>query len=185
MIEIKPFSPSSIPEEVFASDGAIWWSTTGKYFAYAEFNDTEVQKVEFSWYGSGQYAETRAIPYPKVRLEDSACVRKTSTFREKNCLFWSYFYLWGRKLIVKVTSCRVGAGRICPHEGEAVRGGCGRSFTPSTGGCASVCCFRVSLSVHLPQREEAVFFSLSSLDSQSGLSIALTNRLLRVVKIRL
>lgn len=83
MIEIKPFSPSSIPEEVFASNGAIWWSTTGKYFAYAEFNDTEVQKVEFSWYGSGQYPETRAIPYPKVRLEDSACVRKTSTFREK------------------------------------------------------------------------------------------------------
>lgn len=59
---------------MFASDGAIWWSTTGKYFAYAEFNDTEVQKVEFSWYGSGQYPETRAIPYPKVRLEDSSCV---------------------------------------------------------------------------------------------------------------
>lgn len=74
VIGIKPFSPSSILEEVFASDGAIWWSTTGKYFAYAEFNDTEVQKVEFSWYGSGQYPETRAIPYPKVRLEDSACV---------------------------------------------------------------------------------------------------------------
>lgn len=61
------FSPSLILEEVFASNGAIWWSTTGKYFAYAEFNDTEVQKVEFSWYGSEQYPETMAIPYPKVR----------------------------------------------------------------------------------------------------------------------
>uniref|UniRef100_H3DGF4 Fibroblast activation protein, alpha n=1 Tax=Tetraodon nigroviridis TaxID=99883 RepID=H3DGF4_TETNG len=53
-------------EEVFASNGAIWWSTTGKYFAYAEFNDTEVQKVEFTWYGSGQYPETMSIPYPKA-----------------------------------------------------------------------------------------------------------------------
>uniref|UniRef100_A0A3B4Z0D3 Dipeptidyl peptidase 4-like n=1 Tax=Stegastes partitus TaxID=144197 RepID=A0A3B4Z0D3_9TELE len=53
-------------EEVFASNGAIWWSSTGKYLTYAEFNDTEVQKVEFSWYGSGQYPQTVAFPYPKA-----------------------------------------------------------------------------------------------------------------------
>ncbi|XP_069009657.1 dipeptidyl peptidase 4 [Embiotoca jacksoni] len=53
-------------EEVFASNGAIWWSSTGKYLAYAEFNDTEVHKVEFSWYGSEQYPETVAVPYPKA-----------------------------------------------------------------------------------------------------------------------
>uniref|UniRef100_A0A3Q1GUT4 Fibroblast activation protein, alpha n=1 Tax=Acanthochromis polyacanthus TaxID=80966 RepID=A0A3Q1GUT4_9TELE len=53
-------------EEVFASNAAIWWSTTGKYLTYAEFNDTEVQKVEFSWYGSGQYPQTVAFPYPKA-----------------------------------------------------------------------------------------------------------------------
>uniref|UniRef100_A0AAQ4Q1Q9 Fibroblast activation protein, alpha n=1 Tax=Gasterosteus aculeatus aculeatus TaxID=481459 RepID=A0AAQ4Q1Q9_GASAC len=53
-------------EEVFASNGAIWWSTTGKYLAYAEFNDTNVPKVAFSWYGAEQYPETVAIPYPKV-----------------------------------------------------------------------------------------------------------------------
>uniref|UniRef100_A0A7N9ATH9 Fibroblast activation protein, alpha n=1 Tax=Mastacembelus armatus TaxID=205130 RepID=A0A7N9ATH9_9TELE len=53
-------------EEVFGSNGAIWWSTTGKYLAYAEFNDTDVRKVEFSWYGSEQYPQTVAIPYPKV-----------------------------------------------------------------------------------------------------------------------
>ncbi|KAG7227530.1 hypothetical protein INR49_005345 [Caranx melampygus] len=53
-------------EEVFASNGAIWWSTTGKYLAYLELNDTEVNKVEFSWYGSEQYPQTMAIPYPKA-----------------------------------------------------------------------------------------------------------------------
>ncbi|XP_031714404.1 dipeptidyl peptidase 4 isoform X2 [Anarrhichthys ocellatus] len=53
-------------EEVFASNGAIWWSTTGKCLAYAEFNDTNVHKIEFSWYGAEQYPETVAVPYPKA-----------------------------------------------------------------------------------------------------------------------
>uniref|UniRef100_A0A671YNQ6 Fibroblast activation protein, alpha n=1 Tax=Sparus aurata TaxID=8175 RepID=A0A671YNQ6_SPAAU len=53
-------------EEVFASNGAIWWSSTGKYLAYVEFNDTDVHKVEFSWFGSEQYPETVIFPYPKA-----------------------------------------------------------------------------------------------------------------------
>ncbi|XP_058478935.1 dipeptidyl peptidase 4 [Solea solea] len=53
-------------EEVFASNGAIWWSSNGKYLAYLELDDTQVQKVEFSWYGSDQYPQTLAIPYPKA-----------------------------------------------------------------------------------------------------------------------
>uniref|UniRef100_A0A3P8VVB8 Fibroblast activation protein, alpha n=1 Tax=Cynoglossus semilaevis TaxID=244447 RepID=A0A3P8VVB8_CYNSE len=53
-------------EEVFASNGAIWWSTSGKYLAYLELNDTDVQKVEFSWYGTDQYPQTITFPYPKA-----------------------------------------------------------------------------------------------------------------------
>ncbi|XP_047457847.1 dipeptidyl peptidase 4 [Mugil cephalus] len=53
-------------EEVFASNGAIWWSSTGRFLTYAEFNDTDVHKVEFSWYGSEQYPQTVAVPYPKA-----------------------------------------------------------------------------------------------------------------------
>uniref|UniRef100_A0A668AL59 Fibroblast activation protein, alpha n=1 Tax=Myripristis murdjan TaxID=586833 RepID=A0A668AL59_9TELE len=53
-------------EEVFASDRAVWWSSTGKFLAYIELNDTDVQKVEFSWYGSDQYPQTVTVPYPKV-----------------------------------------------------------------------------------------------------------------------
>uniref|UniRef100_A0A3B3TG21 Fibroblast activation protein, alpha n=1 Tax=Poecilia latipinna TaxID=48699 RepID=A0A3B3TG21_9TELE len=53
-------------EEIFASNGAIWWSSTGQFLAFAQFNDTDVQKVEFPWYGSEQYPKTVAIPYPKA-----------------------------------------------------------------------------------------------------------------------
>uniref|UniRef100_A0A8D3DNH6 Fibroblast activation protein, alpha n=1 Tax=Scophthalmus maximus TaxID=52904 RepID=A0A8D3DNH6_SCOMX len=53
-------------EEVFASNGAIWWSSTAKFLAYLEFNDTEVHKVEFSWFGSEQYPQTVSVPYPKA-----------------------------------------------------------------------------------------------------------------------
>uniref|UniRef100_A0A4W6FYJ2 Fibroblast activation protein, alpha n=1 Tax=Lates calcarifer TaxID=8187 RepID=A0A4W6FYJ2_LATCA len=58
-------------EEVFASNGALWWSSTGKYLAYLELNDTEVHKVEFSWYGSDQYPQTMAVPYPKANTISS------------------------------------------------------------------------------------------------------------------
>uniref|UniRef100_A0A8C4HK73 Fibroblast activation protein, alpha n=1 Tax=Dicentrarchus labrax TaxID=13489 RepID=A0A8C4HK73_DICLA len=61
-------------EEVFASNGAIWWSTTGKFLAYAEFNDTDVHRVEFSWYGSEQYPQTVAVPYPKANAMLSCSV---------------------------------------------------------------------------------------------------------------
>lgn len=69
----------TIPEEVFASNGAIWWSTTGKFLAYAEFNDTEVQKVEFTWYGAEQYTHTVAVPYPKVGSAD--CLPSPKQFK--------------------------------------------------------------------------------------------------------
>ncbi|XP_055358999.1 dipeptidyl peptidase 4-like [Betta splendens] len=52
-------------EEMFSSTQALWWSPGGKYLAYAEFNDTEVHTIEYSWYGEGQYPTTVSIPYPK------------------------------------------------------------------------------------------------------------------------
>ncbi|KAM3857129.1 dipeptidyl peptidase 4-like [Diretmus argenteus] len=52
-------------EEMFSSTQALWWSPGGKYVAYAEFNDTEVQTIEYSWYGTDQYPHTVVIPYPK------------------------------------------------------------------------------------------------------------------------
>ncbi|XP_008276260.1 dipeptidyl peptidase 4-like isoform X2 [Stegastes partitus] len=52
-------------EEMFSSTQGLWWSPGGKYVAYAQFNDTEVHTIEYSWYGDNQYPSTVSIPYPK------------------------------------------------------------------------------------------------------------------------
>uniref|UniRef100_A0A8B9JMQ7 Dipeptidyl-peptidase 4 n=1 Tax=Astyanax mexicanus TaxID=7994 RepID=A0A8B9JMQ7_ASTMX len=52
-------------EEMFSTNHALWWSPTGRYVAFAEFNDTSVHTIEYSWYGEGQYPNTVVIPYPK------------------------------------------------------------------------------------------------------------------------
>ncbi|XP_071320716.1 dipeptidyl peptidase 4-like [Trachinotus anak] len=52
-------------EEMFSSSQGLWWSPGGKYVAYAEFNDTEVHTIEYSWYGDNQYPSTVSIAYPK------------------------------------------------------------------------------------------------------------------------
>ncbi|XP_017282279.1 dipeptidyl peptidase 4 isoform X2 [Kryptolebias marmoratus] len=53
-------------EEMFSSNQGLWWSPGGKYVAYAEFNDTEVHTIEYTWYGEDQYPMTVSIPYPKA-----------------------------------------------------------------------------------------------------------------------
>ncbi|XP_008423254.1 dipeptidyl peptidase 4-like [Poecilia reticulata] len=52
-------------EEMFSSNQGFWWSPGGKYLAYAEFNDTLVHNIEYSWYGEDQYPSIISIPYPK------------------------------------------------------------------------------------------------------------------------
>ncbi|XP_064419800.1 dipeptidyl peptidase 4 isoform X1 [Latimeria chalumnae] len=53
-------------EEMFGSNSALWWSPNGRFIAYAEFNDTEVPVIEYSFYGEQQYPKTVVIPYPKA-----------------------------------------------------------------------------------------------------------------------
>ncbi|KAK6483085.1 dipeptidyl peptidase 4-like [Huso huso] len=53
-------------EEMFSSNNAMWWSPTGTFLAYAQFNDTEVHNIEYSFYGEEQYPNTVHIPYPKA-----------------------------------------------------------------------------------------------------------------------
>lgn len=55
-------------EEVFSAYSALWWSPKGTFLAYAQFNDTEVPLIEYSFYSdeSLQYPKTVRIPYPKV-----------------------------------------------------------------------------------------------------------------------
>uniref|UniRef100_A0A665W9S9 Dipeptidyl-peptidase 4 n=1 Tax=Echeneis naucrates TaxID=173247 RepID=A0A665W9S9_ECHNA len=52
-------------EEMFSSSQGLWWSPGAKFVAYAEFNDTEVHTIEYTWYGDNQYPSTVSIAYPK------------------------------------------------------------------------------------------------------------------------
>lgn len=60
-------------EEVFVSNEGMWWSPTAKYLAYVQINDTEVQAIEYTMYGSGQYPTTMIVPYPKVQKHIFFC----------------------------------------------------------------------------------------------------------------
>ncbi|XP_029425557.1 dipeptidyl peptidase 4 isoform X2 [Nannospalax galili] len=55
-------------EEVFSAYSALWWSPNGTFLAYAQFNDTGVPLIEYSFYSdeSLQYPKTVWIPYPKA-----------------------------------------------------------------------------------------------------------------------
>lgn len=55
-------------EEIFSAYSALWWSPKGTFLAYAQFNDTEVPLIEYSFYSdeSLQYPKTVRIPYPKA-----------------------------------------------------------------------------------------------------------------------
>lgn len=55
-------------EEIFGAYSALWWSPNGTFLAYAQFNDTGVPLIEYSFYSdeSLQYPKTVWIPYPKA-----------------------------------------------------------------------------------------------------------------------
>nr|AZO92860.1 dipeptidyl peptidase 4 [Tylonycteris pachypus] len=59
-------------EEIFNTHSALWWSPNGTFLAYAQFNDTEVPRIEYSVYldESLQYPKTVHIPYPKAGAEN-------------------------------------------------------------------------------------------------------------------
>ncbi|XP_027674902.1 dipeptidyl peptidase 4 [Chelonia mydas] len=55
-------------EEMFGTHSALWWSPNASFLAYAEFNDTQVPVMEYSFYAEDtlQYPKTIRLPYPKA-----------------------------------------------------------------------------------------------------------------------
>ncbi|XP_072468257.1 dipeptidyl peptidase 4 [Notamacropus eugenii] len=55
-------------EEIFSDYSALWWSPDGTFLAYAQFNDTKVPIMQYSFYSdeSFQYPKTIQLPYPKA-----------------------------------------------------------------------------------------------------------------------
>lgn len=64
MINYYDFFFSS--EEMLATKYALWWSPSGKYLAYVQFNDSDIPVIEYSYFGEDQYPRKIIIPYPKV-----------------------------------------------------------------------------------------------------------------------
>uniref|UniRef100_A0A674F803 Dipeptidyl-peptidase 4 n=1 Tax=Salmo trutta TaxID=8032 RepID=A0A674F803_SALTR len=71
-------------EEMFSSYEAMWWSPGGKYLAYAEFNDTLVQNIEYSWYGK----EQQVVLFPFVFYSDHYLATVTWVTDERIAVQW-------------------------------------------------------------------------------------------------
>ena len=59
-------------EEILSSNSALWFSPDGGRLAFATFNDTRVDTMNFPLYGQPgelpfQYPFQQSIKYPKVR----------------------------------------------------------------------------------------------------------------------
>lgn len=59
-------------EEVFSAYSALWWSPNSTFLAYAQFDDTHVPLIEYSFYSDEllQYPKTVRVPYPKAGAEN-------------------------------------------------------------------------------------------------------------------
>ncbi|XP_057883488.1 prolyl endopeptidase FAP isoform X2 [Melospiza georgiana] len=53
-------------EEMLATKYALWWSPSGRYLAYVQFNDSDIPVIEYSYFGEDQYPRKITIPYPKA-----------------------------------------------------------------------------------------------------------------------
>uniref|UniRef100_A0A8C3VHM9 Fibroblast activation protein alpha n=1 Tax=Catharus ustulatus TaxID=91951 RepID=A0A8C3VHM9_CATUS len=53
-------------EEMLATKFALWWSPSGRYLAYVQFNDSDIPVIEYSYFGEDQYPRKITIPYPKA-----------------------------------------------------------------------------------------------------------------------
>lgn len=56
----------AVPEEIFQSHIAHWWSPDGARLAYATINDTLVPRMELPMFTGSPYPTGKEYHYPKV-----------------------------------------------------------------------------------------------------------------------
>lgn len=69
-------------EEILSSSSALWWSPDGTKLSFATFNDSNVDVLQYPYYGSyskinNVYPELKNLRYPKVSfvylVKDTKC----------------------------------------------------------------------------------------------------------------
>lgn len=111
-----PFTLSLLPEEMFSSGQGFWWSPGGRHVAYIESNDTEVHRIEYSWYGQDQYPSTVSIPYPKVGRPVTGYMTVTGVRSYYFIIFYSGYH--GISGVIPIifcifSSCAAGHSQPC------------------------------------------------------------------------
>lgn len=66
MIMIDGHFLFALPEEIFQSHIAHWWSPDGARLAYATINDTLVPRMELPMFTGSPYPIGKEYHYPKV-----------------------------------------------------------------------------------------------------------------------
>lgn len=70
----------SVPEEIFQSHVAHWWSPDGARLAYATINDTLVPRMELPMFTGTPYPMGKEYHYPKVHSFTLNTTRITFSF---------------------------------------------------------------------------------------------------------
>lgn len=80
----------SLPEEIFQSHIAHWWSPDGARLAYATINDTLVPRMELPMFTGTPYPMGKEYHYPKVCsfiISTKGCNNKNPKFKQLAFLF--------------------------------------------------------------------------------------------------
>lgn len=79
----------SLPEEIFQSHIAHWWSPDGARLAYATINDTLVPRMELPMFTGTPYPMGKEYHYPKVRR----FIISTKGCNNKNPVSFPFFFV--------------------------------------------------------------------------------------------
>uniref|UniRef100_A0A9J2PAQ6 Peptidase S9 prolyl oligopeptidase catalytic domain-containing protein n=1 Tax=Ascaris lumbricoides TaxID=6252 RepID=A0A9J2PAQ6_ASCLU len=75
-------------EEIFSSSKAVWWSPSGKYLAYASFDDRSVDRVMVPHYDSADvYPRHEEVAYPKAGTANQPLVSLWIWQKQRNVTY--------------------------------------------------------------------------------------------------
>lgn len=74
-------------EEMISSNNVMYFSPNGSYLAFAKFNDSLCQRINFERYDGGIYPDMQVVSYPKVIRRDSNSYAVSSRLENRG-IYW-------------------------------------------------------------------------------------------------